>query len=155
MLTFHLCLCIGQLVCQLTGCFVVTCVRVKVLTVLLTLSSKPRLSSEPAPHSGLCVIINPCSALYTAPNYGKASMRSRRSLLCVTLTLTERERRNRKKKGRVIRNLVCFPLPLSLGSISPCFICMFQKLPPITEAVPPTASPSTTRGVKVRGCVRR
>lgn len=30
-----------QLVCQLTGCYVVTCVRVKMLTVLLTLSSKP------------------------------------------------------------------------------------------------------------------
>ncbi len=50
------------LVCQLTGCFTVTCVRVKVLTMLLTLSSKPKLSSEPPPHSGLYVSINPCSA---------------------------------------------------------------------------------------------
>lgn len=44
--TRYICICVSkflerQLVCQLTGCYVVTCVRVKVLTVLLTLSSKP------------------------------------------------------------------------------------------------------------------
>lgn len=56
------------------GCFIVTRVRVSVLTVLLTLSSKPELSSEPPPHSGLYVSINPRSALYTVPNYTRASM---------------------------------------------------------------------------------
>lgn len=55
------------------------------------------------------------------------------------------------EKGRIIRNLVRFLLPLSLLSVSPCFICMFQKVSPITEAVPPTASPSATRGGKKEG----
>lgn len=137
--------------CQLTGCFIVTCVRVKVLTVLLTLSSKPQLSSEAPPHSGLYVSVNPCSALYTVPNYAKSSMKWKEPPLYDANPVSARKE-GWERRGWIIRNLVRFPFPLPLVSVSPCFICMFQKGSPITEAVPPTASPSATRGESRREC---
>lgn len=58
--------------------------------------SKPGICSEPCPHAGLYVIINPCSALSTAPNYDQR--RSRRSLRCAAQAMSEPGRVNWKKK---------------------------------------------------------
>lgn len=107
---------VSQLVCHLTGCFIVTRVRVSVLTVLLTLSSKPIAflwtPSSPRP---LCLH----QSLFTVPNYAEASMRN-------SWILQEGTGGGR----RIIRNLVRFPFstfaPLRHPASSACFRGFFN-----------------------------
>lgn len=84
----------------ITVCFHVICVRKVLKSALSPPPSKTMLCSEPRPHVSLYVIINPCSALSTAPNYDQR--RSRQSLHCVALAISEQVRTNwKKKKHRV------------------------------------------------------
>lgn len=61
--------------------------------------SKPKLCSEARPHAGLYVIINPCSALSTAPNYDLEEKQTE-PLLCGSGRVRARQNELGKKKKR-------------------------------------------------------
>lgn len=60
--------------------------------------SKPRLCSEPRPQAGLYVIINPCSALSTAPNYDLEEKQTE-PLLCGSGRVRAGQNELGKKRG--------------------------------------------------------
>lgn len=95
---FHLHLCVHvfyQVAHWVFSCNM--CEKGELKSALNPRPSKPGLCSEPHPRACLYVIINPCSALSTAPNYDQR--RSRRSLGCAALAMSEPGRMNWKKRG--------------------------------------------------------